>query len=123
MYTDLREKIRGCGSGNGGHGRNGVKMERGKVGPISTTFESGPRRLSRLVQNADGVDWFEVGRRCGAARDGGAVAVKIAAAIAVAVAAGDPDFLEHTRLLAEFFEARVFFRATVTESRVGEIWE
>ena len=93
--THPRKGIR-C-SGDRGHGRNGVKVERVEVGPISTTFESRPGGLSRLVQNADRVDGAEIG--CG--RGG--------AGITGAAAGGDSDLLEHTRLFAKFFEARVFF--------------
>ena len=43
-------------------------------------------------------------------------------AVATATVAGDSDLFEHTRLLAKFFKARVFFGTTVAKTGIDEIW-
>ena len=101
------------GSGSRG-GSDGVWFRLHHIDSIAPAFESRPGRLGSLVQNPDGIERREADDATADAVDvDSAVAIAMvvaAAAGAVAAAvAGDSDFLEHTRLLAKFLEARVFF--------------
>ena len=101
------------------------------IHPISPSFEASPRRLRRFIQNPDRTRTHAVVAIV-VMVDVVAVVVTVVVVvennatvgmrvIAAAAVAGDSDLFEHTRLFAEFFEARVFFGTAVTQARVNEI--
>ena len=122
MFKYLLKCIRWSRVGSGSRGgSDSVWFRLHHIDSIAPAFESRPGRLGSLVQNPDGIERREADDATADVVDvdsAVAIAMVIAAAAAGAVAAavaGDSDFLEHTRLLAKFLEARVFFRTTVAQ--------